>query len=201
MSSSSSPLLMRISNGPAFAERKSPRAADQAACSKLPSRPRPRPPSLSPTLVRPPQSSRTESGPKSPNSQTLQALLRQLQRLCVPVQADQASGGLLRTCQRQQPLRRWPPNVRRLPAWRLRRFRPALCPAIPAPLPTAPACVVHPILFACPAPFAPGNNRTTTANHFDNCSETLTAPGFQCQIVLIRVRFALQLIENPWYGS
>src|SRR6266850_5842825 len=42
----------------------------QAACSKLPSRPRPRPRSLSPTRVRPPQSSRTASGRNSPNSQT-----------------------------------------------------------------------------------------------------------------------------------
>src|SRR5215470_10023564 len=39
---------------------KTPAPADQAACSKLPSRPRPRPPSESPTRVRPPQSLRTE---------------------------------------------------------------------------------------------------------------------------------------------
>src|SRR6266576_257211 len=38
---------------------------DQAACSKPPSRPRPRPPRESPTLARPPQSSRTERAPAS----------------------------------------------------------------------------------------------------------------------------------------
>src|SRR5580704_2163722 len=43
-------------------ETRNPAPAGQVACSKLPSRPRPRPPWLSPTLVRPPQSSRTESG-------------------------------------------------------------------------------------------------------------------------------------------
>src|SRR5258708_338068 len=37
----------------------------QAACSKLPSRPRPRPPRESPTLARPPQSSRTARVPPS----------------------------------------------------------------------------------------------------------------------------------------
>src|SRR5882762_3022715 len=40
-------------------ETKIPVRPDQAACSKLPSRPRPRPPRESPTLARPPQSSRT----------------------------------------------------------------------------------------------------------------------------------------------
>src|SRR5580698_786753 len=44
---------------------KSPVLLDKAACSKLPSRPRPRPPSESPTLVRPPQSSRTATAPPS----------------------------------------------------------------------------------------------------------------------------------------
>src|SRR5690242_15139186 len=37
----------------------------QAACSKLPSRPRPRPPAESPTLARPPQSGRTAPAPPS----------------------------------------------------------------------------------------------------------------------------------------
>src|SRR5467141_3000711 len=46
-------------------ETKSPARLDQAACSKLPSRPRPRPPSESPTLARPPQSSRTARAPAS----------------------------------------------------------------------------------------------------------------------------------------
>src|SRR5215475_11018746 len=44
--------------------------ADQAACSKLPSRPRPRPPSESPTRVRPPQSLRTEIKRNSLSSRT-----------------------------------------------------------------------------------------------------------------------------------
>src|SRR6266436_6022145 len=42
---------------------------DQAACSKLPSRPRPRPPRESPTRARPPQSSRTAPAPPSLSSQ------------------------------------------------------------------------------------------------------------------------------------
>src|SRR6266849_6967440 len=42
---------------------------DQAACSKLPSRPRPRPPRESPTRARPPQSSRTAPAPLSPSPQ------------------------------------------------------------------------------------------------------------------------------------
>src|SRR5580658_2416584 len=46
-------------------ETKIPALLDQAACSKLPSRPRPRPPSESPTLVRPPQSSRRATEPLS----------------------------------------------------------------------------------------------------------------------------------------
>src|SRR6266403_231593 len=46
-------------------ETKIPARFDQAACSKLPSRPRPRPPSESPTLARPPQSSRTARAPAS----------------------------------------------------------------------------------------------------------------------------------------
>src|SRR5467141_4437038 len=46
-------------------ETKIPARLDQAACSKLPSRPRPRPPSESPTLARPPQSSRTARVPAS----------------------------------------------------------------------------------------------------------------------------------------
>src|SRR5208282_3073692 len=49
---------------------KIPALLDQAACSKLPSRPRPRPPSESPTLVRPPQSSRTATARSSPSPQT-----------------------------------------------------------------------------------------------------------------------------------
>src|ERR1700687_4751977 len=48
-------------------ETKIPARLDQAACSKLPSRPRPRPPSESPTLARPPQSSRTAIAPASPS--------------------------------------------------------------------------------------------------------------------------------------
>src|ERR1700744_3950260 len=46
-------------------ETKSPALLDQAACSKLPSRPSPRPPAESPTLVRPPQSSRRATAPPS----------------------------------------------------------------------------------------------------------------------------------------
>src|SRR5467141_633555 len=46
-------------------ETKIPARLDQAACSKLPSRPRPRPPRESPTLARPPQSSRTGRVPAS----------------------------------------------------------------------------------------------------------------------------------------
>src|SRR5882757_9048919 len=46
---------------------KIPARLDQAACSKLPSRPRPRPPRESPTLARPPQSSRTATAPASPS--------------------------------------------------------------------------------------------------------------------------------------
>src|ERR1700721_2451779 len=52
--------------GPPLRGTKSPAFLDQAACSKLPRRPRPRPPSESPTLVRPPQSSRTPTAPPSP---------------------------------------------------------------------------------------------------------------------------------------
>src|SRR6266849_4536560 len=48
-------------------ETKIPALLDQAACSKLPSRPRPRPPAESPTLARPPQSSRTAIAPASPS--------------------------------------------------------------------------------------------------------------------------------------
>src|SRR6267142_361597 len=48
-------------------EMKIPARLDQAACSKLPSRPRPRPPVESPTLARPPQSSRTATAPASPS--------------------------------------------------------------------------------------------------------------------------------------
>src|SRR6267142_754065 len=48
-------------------EMKIPARPDQAACSKLPSRPRPRPPVESPTLARPPQSSRTATAPASPS--------------------------------------------------------------------------------------------------------------------------------------
>src|SRR6266849_7899843 len=46
-------------------ETKIPARLHQAACSKLPSRPRPRPPRESPTLARPPQSSRTARVPPS----------------------------------------------------------------------------------------------------------------------------------------
>src|SRR5260370_32174256 len=46
-------------------ETKIPARLDQAACSKLPSRPRPRPPRESPTLARPPQSSTTARAPAS----------------------------------------------------------------------------------------------------------------------------------------
>src|SRR5437879_2332241 len=48
-------------------EMKIPARLDQAACSKPPSRPRPRPPADSPTLARPPQSSRTATAPASPS--------------------------------------------------------------------------------------------------------------------------------------
>src|SRR5713226_9762997 len=55
--------------------------------------------------------------------------------------------------------RRWRLNAHRLPAWRLRRFRPALFAAIPTPQPTTPAYVVRPKLLPvcltrCPAPTA-----------------------------------------------
>src|SRR6266478_4696647 len=46
-------------------ETKTRARLDQAACSKPPSRPRPRPPRESPTLARPPQSSRTGRVPAS----------------------------------------------------------------------------------------------------------------------------------------
>src|SRR5216684_3849242 len=49
--------------------KKIPAPPGQAACSKLPSRPRPRPPAESPTRVRPPQSSRTPPAPPSPSPQ------------------------------------------------------------------------------------------------------------------------------------
>src|SRR5437762_10465333 len=54
---------------------KSPALAGQAACSKPPSRPRPRPPSESPTRVRPPQSLRTEIKRNSLSSRTSPASL------------------------------------------------------------------------------------------------------------------------------
>src|SRR6266851_6783396 len=50
-------------------ETKIPVLLHQAACSKLPSRPRPRPPRESPTLARPPQSSRTVPVPPSLSGQ------------------------------------------------------------------------------------------------------------------------------------
>src|SRR5271156_1402500 len=49
-------------------ETKIPARLDQAACSKPPSRPSPRPPRESPTRARPPQSSRTPRVPGSPGS-------------------------------------------------------------------------------------------------------------------------------------
>src|SRR5215475_13083165 len=52
---------------------KNPAPAGQAACSKPPSRPRPRPPSESPTRVRPPQSLRTETKRNSLSSRTSSA--------------------------------------------------------------------------------------------------------------------------------
>src|SRR5713226_8956757 len=48
-------------------ETRIPVRPDQAACSKPPSRPRPRPPRESPTLARPPLSSRTATAPASPS--------------------------------------------------------------------------------------------------------------------------------------
>src|ERR1700731_3848975 len=54
-------------------ETKIPARLDQAACSKPPSRPRPRPPRESPTRARPPQSSRTPSPPASPSPQNSSA--------------------------------------------------------------------------------------------------------------------------------
>src|SRR6266480_209034 len=48
-------------------ETKIPARLDQVACWKLPSRPRPRPPAESPSLARPPQSSRTATAPASPS--------------------------------------------------------------------------------------------------------------------------------------
>src|SRR5713226_4984298 len=55
-------------------ETKIPAPLDQAACSKLPSRPRPRPPRESPTLARPPQSSRTGRVPASLSPQRSSAV-------------------------------------------------------------------------------------------------------------------------------
>src|SRR3981081_1515124 len=55
-------------------ETKIPARLDQAACSKLPSRPRPRPPSEFPTRARPPQSSRTTTPPVSPSLQNSSAV-------------------------------------------------------------------------------------------------------------------------------
>src|SRR5258708_465436 len=55
-------------------ETKSPARLDQAACSKLPSRPGPRPPRESPTRARPPQSSRTALAPASPSPQRSSAV-------------------------------------------------------------------------------------------------------------------------------
>src|SRR5467141_1476074 len=55
-------------------ETKIPARLDQAACSKLPSRPRPRPPRESPTRARPPQSSRTAPALASPSPQRSSAV-------------------------------------------------------------------------------------------------------------------------------
>src|ERR1700719_3887779 len=95
--------------------------------------------------------------------------------------------------------RRWPPNVRPLPALRLRRFRPALFAAIRAPLPTAPAYVA-PLLYLAPrrslalspteGPLAcPERSRGVTSRLNPQIPENL--------VVFVRIRFALHLIQSP----
>src|ERR1700719_1432465 len=111
-------------------ETKSLARLDQAACSKLPSRPRPRPPRESPTRARPPQSSRTAPVLASPSPQRSSAGPG-------PAPAPVRPGPSSVPDQRSASAR-WLPNVPRPPALRLRRFRPALRGAIPAPHPTSP---------------------------------------------------------------
>src|SRR4029077_18694124 len=116
-------------------ETKIPARPDQAACSKLPSRPRPRPPRESPTRARPPQSSRTAPASASPSPQRSSAAPS-------PAPAPVRPGPRSVADQRStSPL--WPPSGRRLPALRLRKVRLALGPTIPAPHPTSPAYVAH----------------------------------------------------------
>ena len=67
---------------------------------------------------------------------------RDLQRLFVPVQADQPAG--------RHSFGDGLPNGPRLPAWRRRRFRPVLFAAIAAPLPTSPAYVARSSLSTPP---------------------------------------------------
>src|SRR5882762_9597345 len=128
-------------------ETRNPARLDQAACSKLPSRPRPRPPRESPTRARPPQSSRTAPLPASPSPQRSSAAP-------APVPAPVRPGPGWLTDQRSASAR-WPPSARRLPAWRLRRILLALCPTIPAPHPTSPACVAARFVPAAHLPRVP----------------------------------------------
>src|SRR5207249_257324 len=114
-------------------ERKILARPGQAACSKPPSRPRPRPPAESPTRVRPPQSSRTALRPPSPSSQRSSAAPAPWQAPVRPGPDRSASQRLIS--------RRSPPRDRPLPALRRCMFRPALRVAIRAPLSTSPACV------------------------------------------------------------
>src|SRR6266576_1074063 len=117
-------------------ERKTRARPDQAACSKLPSRPRPRPPAESPTLVRPPQSARTVHAPLSPSPQRSSAAPAPRR---APVRPGPDWSAFQRSISRLLLL-----SARPLPGWRRYTFRPALRAAIRAPLPTSPACAPHP---------------------------------------------------------
>src|SRR5215467_2217650 len=152
-------------------ETKTPAPPDQAACSKLPSLPRPRPPAESPTRARPPQSSRTAPAPASPAPQRSSADP-------APWRAPVRPGPDRSASQRSISGRSLP-SARRLPAWRRCTFRPPLRAAIPAPLPTSPAC-------------APHQNSLVT-----RCPPFLNSQIFQGLVVFVRVRRILQIIQDP----
>src|SRR6202171_96626 len=128
-------------------ETKSLARLGQAACSKPPSRPRPRPPRESPTRARPPQSSRTAPAPVSPSPQRSSAAPG-------PAPAPVRPGPSSVPDQRSASAR-WLPSARRLPALRPRTFRPALRATIRAPHPTSPACVARPFFLATRHSLAP----------------------------------------------
>src|SRR5215472_13214337 len=115
--------------------KKIPVRPGQAACSKLPSRPRPRPPAESPTLARPPQSVRTARASPSLSPQRSSAAP-------VPCRAPVRPGPDSSVFQRSISARSLR-SVRLRPALRRCTFRPALRAAIRAPPATSPACAPH----------------------------------------------------------